>query len=124
MNIGDRVRIARKEKQLTQGQLAAKVGIRQPTLSDLENGESTSTTYLATIAAALGVSALWLETGKGPKVPEAAVNDESDELEKITQLMMLYRDATAGGRELILSTARNVAKRSSVAFIDAAADNS
>lgn len=111
MNIGDRVREARKEKGLSQGKLAAKVGIRQPTLSDLENGESSSTGHIAQIAAALDVSALWLETGRGPKHIGAASNDEDDELSKIVQLIALYKEATPGGRDLILTTASNVAKR-------------
>jgi phage repressor protein C with HTH and peptisase S24 domain len=56
---------------MTQRELAAKVGIKQPTLSELETGESAGTTNLASIAAALGVSALWLETGKGDSTVRA-----------------------------------------------------
>ena len=52
---------------MTQKELAAKVGIKQPTLSELETGESAGTTNVASLAAALGVSALWLETGKGER---------------------------------------------------------
>lgn len=120
MNIGDRVREARKEKGLSQGQLATRIGIRQPTLSDLENGESASTSHIAKIASVLEVSALWLETGRGPKNHVAAVNDEDDELGNVSQLIALYKEATTGGRELILTTARNVAKRGGA--IDVTAD--
>jgi len=67
MSIGERVREARKEAKLSQKDLAAKVGISQPTLSELERGDSRGTTSIATMAAALGVNALWLETGRGPK---------------------------------------------------------
>jgi phage repressor protein C with HTH and peptisase S24 domain len=47
------------------------VGIRQPTLSDLENDMSKGTTKLASIAKALNVRPYWLETGKGPMSAEA-----------------------------------------------------
>lgn len=65
MSIGTRIRDARKRAKLTQKQLADRVGMQQATLSQLETGESTGTTMIASFAAALGVSALWLETGKG-----------------------------------------------------------
>lgn len=67
MSIGKRVREARTDAKMSQAQLARKVGIRQPTLSDLERGESHRSANLASMAAALGVNALWLETGRGPK---------------------------------------------------------
>lgn len=67
MSIGERVREARKEAGITQQQLADKVGVSQPALSELENGDSYGTTRLAAIASVLGVSALWLETGRGQK---------------------------------------------------------
>ena len=67
MTIGDRVRQARSEAKLTQKALAARVGLTQPTLSDLESNNSKGTASIAQIAAVLGVSALWLETGKGTK---------------------------------------------------------
>ncbi len=67
MSIGTRIKEARRDKKLTQKQLADKVGIKQPTLSELENGDSAGTTMIASFAAALGVNALWLETGKGEK---------------------------------------------------------
>lgn len=37
----------------------------QATLSELETGESAGTTLIASLASALGVNPLWLETGKG-----------------------------------------------------------
>ena len=67
MSIGTRIKEARRDKKLTQKQLADKVGVKQPTLSELENGDSAGTTMVASFAAALGVNALWLETGKGEK---------------------------------------------------------
>lgn len=67
MSIGARVREARKEAKLSQKQLAVKVGMSQPAISELEKGESFGTKYVASIAAVLGINALWLEAGRGPK---------------------------------------------------------
>lgn len=71
MSIGKRLYEARKEAGLTQNQLALKSGVKQPTISELERGDSQSSGSLAQMAAALGVNALWLETGKGPKKSSA-----------------------------------------------------
>lgn len=70
MSIGSRIREARKAAKLTQKALASKVGMTQGALSELETGESQSSTLLPSMAAALGVSALWLETGKGAMAPD------------------------------------------------------
>lgn len=56
---------ARKAAKMTQVELAKRSGLNQSTISDLEVGKSQGTTYIATLAAALGVSAIWLEAGKG-----------------------------------------------------------
>lgn len=67
MSIGTRIKQLRKEAKLSQIELAERVGLKQSTISDLEVGKSTGTTYLAQIAQVLGVNALWLETGKGAR---------------------------------------------------------
>lgn len=83
MSIGKRIREARKDAKMSQQELAAKVGLKQGSLSELETGESTGTTLIATFAATLGVNALWLETGKGNKAdrkifPDYQVISEDD----------------------------------------------
>lgn len=65
--LGTRIRSARKEAGLTQVELARKVHITQPTLSDLENGHTDSTSSLVELAMALGVRPEWLATGKGDR---------------------------------------------------------
>lgn len=67
MSIGKRIKEARKDASLSQAELSQMVGIRQPTLSDLENDMSKGTTKLASIARVLKVNPYWLETGKGAK---------------------------------------------------------
>jgi transcriptional regulator with XRE-family HTH domain len=65
--LGDRIRTRRTELAMSQGQLAKQVGLTQPTISSLERNESKVTTSIGSIAHALHVSALWLETGFGDK---------------------------------------------------------
>ncbi len=73
--IGERIRTEREGQKLSRAELARAGGIAPTTLSDLELGSSKSTTALHRIAARLGVSAEWLETGRGPK--HAADEDEA-----------------------------------------------
>jgi phage repressor protein C with HTH and peptisase S24 domain len=80
MSIGNRMKQARKAAKMTQIELARKSGLNQSTISDLEVGKSQGTTYIATLAAALGVSALWLETGKGTMSPDSGTQPDLREL--------------------------------------------
>lgn len=75
MSIGNRVKQARKALNLTQTELAKRSNLKQSSISDLEVGKSQGTTYLASLAATLGVSALWLETGKGSMTGELSSAD-------------------------------------------------
>lgn len=109
MSIGKRIKEARKLRGLSQNELAAKIGIKQPTLSELESGESQGTTRLAQLAHALGVSPLWLETGRGPQdaassgegEPSAGSLDLRAETAKELQLLIVYRSANEREREAI-----------------------
>lgn len=71
MSIGKRIKEARLEAGLSQKALASKAGVSQPAISQLESGGSQTATSIGSMAAALGVNALWLETGKGSKRPTA-----------------------------------------------------
>lgn len=90
MSIGSRVREARVRAKLTQGQLAAKVGIKQGSLSELETGESVKTTHVVSLAAALGVDALWLETGKG--LPYPGDGDPAESKGRPARLILAFDD--------------------------------
>jgi SOS-response transcriptional repressor LexA len=70
MNFGQRLKAARKYAGLTQTTLATKVGMDQTTISDLERGKSSSSSFCASIAKTCGVDALWLETGQGDMRPK------------------------------------------------------
>lgn len=68
---------ARKAAKMTQVELAKRSGLNQSTISDLEVGKSQGTTYIATLASALGVNALWLETGKGAMTSDRTLESDS-----------------------------------------------
>ncbi|GAA8966704.1 hypothetical protein HpSP79_12440 [Helicobacter pylori] len=56
---------ARKQKQMSQAQLGKAIGKSQSAIAALETGRNKASTDIAKIANALGVSAIWLETGQG-----------------------------------------------------------
>ena len=63
---GKRLRVARREAKLTQKSLAAKVGVAQGTISELEKiGHGSAYSYQ--IAMACRVSPQWLATGEGDR---------------------------------------------------------
>lgn len=65
ITISDRLKAAREESGLTQGQLAVAAGVTQGTISNVESGLRKNPRELLAIAKALGVSPDWLKTGKG-----------------------------------------------------------
>lgn len=77
MEYKDRVKAARRHKKLTQLELSAAVGITQASVSDLERGKSVSSSYNARIAEVCGVSAVWLETGKGEMLVASGATDRA-----------------------------------------------
>lgn len=95
MSIGMRIKEARKEKGLSQQALAKAVGMRQPTLSALESGKTQSTSLIASFASKLGVNALWLETGRGPKYLEVS-EPQSPSEDEYTLVPILDVQAACG----------------------------
>ncbi|MFI2816785.1 LexA family protein [Vreelandella lionensis] len=77
MEFKDRLKKARKLAGLNQAELAQKIGVQQTSISDLERGKSKSTSFSTQIAHELGVSALWLATGKG-EMNAGAVSSATD----------------------------------------------
>lgn len=64
-SLADRIKAARKHANLTQLELAKKVGVSQPVISQLEKGENLQSVHLVKIASACNVRAEWLATGTG-----------------------------------------------------------
>jgi len=73
MTTGERVKMRRMELGLSQEKLGQRAGLTQPTISALEKNRAHTSGSLASIAAALGVSALWLESGRGEMVPAGTI---------------------------------------------------
>ncbi|WP_341496384.1 helix-turn-helix transcriptional regulator [Photobacterium damselae subsp. damselae] len=65
--LGQRIAIARKSRnpQMSQKELAEKIGMAQSTFSRLESGEASSSAYLVDIAMILEVNIEWLTKGLG-----------------------------------------------------------
>lgn len=66
--VSGRVRMARQRAGLTQQDLAERVGITQPSVSELERGDSQRSAYLPEIAVECGVDIHWLAFGDGAPV--------------------------------------------------------
>lgn len=108
MLIGQRVREARTAAGMTQPVLAALVGMSQAAISELETGASTTTGYTARLAAALGVVALWIETGRGPR--RAVSADSADDSANLALIVAAYRDSTKAGKAKILDASTSAEK--------------
>jgi|GEM_PF-3128610 len=63
--LGQRIKKCRKEKRLSQHELAAACGVSQQLISFLENGKVESTTEIFTFAKVLSVHPHWLAKGEG-----------------------------------------------------------
>lgn len=59
----ERLKRALKDKHMTQKELAERIGVTQQTIGHLCSGRSTGSKHTPTIAAALGIDPVWLETG-------------------------------------------------------------
>lgn len=76
MRLGDRLLNAMKERGWSEGELARRAGLKQPTVHRIISGQSKDPRYanVQSLAKALGVSPEWLRDGKGDastsKLPE------------------------------------------------------
>src|SRR5436190_2076184 len=95
MVIAARLRGAREQAGLTQGQVARLLGLHRPSISEMEAGRrSVSAEELATLADTYGVSAAWLLDGEAGDVSRvryemAARKLSSMRPEDLDQLMQL-----------------------------------
>ncbi len=68
MKIGHRIKESRALKQISQGELARRLGVTQPSISDWENGKTEpSVDNMRTLAVELEVYFEWLATGRGAR---------------------------------------------------------
>lgn len=88
--LGDRLRAWRKSVSLKGYQLAKKINITGPALSELESNKSLpSARTLAQLAKNSNLNILWLLTGEGEMCREEPTNDEEDDSE-FPELKDLY----------------------------------
>lgn len=90
----DRVEKVLKEKGITKAELAEKVGIRRPTLSEWKkNGAIPSGDVCLRIAGYLGVSAEWLISGReAEERPERITPEERGLLAELRSLSPAQRE--------------------------------
>lgn len=102
--VGARVARIRRERRMSQGALAAKVGVEPESISRCETGASSlSLSNLVRVSQALGVSLGDLLDGARP-VPAAPERPD------VVELVRLYDGLDDGGRMLVMNVAREVAR--------------
>lgn len=81
VDIGQRVKMMRKSLGMTQADLAQKVGIKQPSLSYIENNpsEEIKQSTIRALAKALNTNTNWLATGKGSPSPVQTTSPDESE---------------------------------------------
>jgi transcriptional regulator with XRE-family HTH domain len=99
MDIGTRIRTARKDKGISQAVIARRIGISVAAVSNWETGKNDlSGDSLIAVAAILGVSPAWLQTGRGEQSPGTQIQEyqsPEDELSHQERAMVeLFRVLT------------------------------
>lgn len=74
--LGDRIKMLRKDRDWTQGQLATYAGVKRSWLSNVESGEidNPRAEYLGKIATSLAVSVEYLTTGRSAGPDEIVIS--------------------------------------------------
>ncbi|MDR3537359.1 MAG: helix-turn-helix transcriptional regulator [Acetobacteraceae bacterium] len=102
--IGARIRDVRREKGMTQDQLATAIGVSRSAVAQWETGRAGQITgNLTRIASTLDVGVEYLMYGEDKRSPSHV--GSGDEL----ALLRLYRECSPEDRQLLLRTARRLA---------------
>jgi transcriptional regulator with XRE-family HTH domain len=105
-DIGTRIRAARRDRGLTQDELADQVGVSRSAVAQWETGRTGQVTgNLSRIADVLEVSVEYLMHGDDKRA--AGEVQQGDEL----ALLRLYRECDPEDRQMLLRTARRLARR-------------
>lgn len=73
-SLAERTRISREKIELSQQQLADKVGVSQQSIAKIENGETLQPRKIKQLADVLGVTVNWLQFGVGEPTGTGEVN--------------------------------------------------
>lgn len=84
MNYGDRLRLARKHKKLSQTALATISGVKQGTISKIERNEQNYSGFDAQLSDALDIHAMWLKTEEKKFAPDWLNNTSFDKIQELT----------------------------------------
>jgi len=105
-DIGSRIRATRRDRNLTQDELAHQIGVSRSAVAQWETGRTGQITgNLSRIAGALEVGVEYLVYGEDKRAPAEA--RQGDEL----ALLRLYRECEPEDRQMLLRTARRLARR-------------
>lgn len=104
--LGSRVSALRKDKKLTQDELAKLVGVTQGAIAQIENNmrKTISAPTLLKLAAALEANPEWILTGKGDPKAMPQVSQEST-----TELVGLFEGMTEANKAALLAAAKALA---------------
>jgi transcriptional regulator with XRE-family HTH domain len=104
--IGSRIRIMRRDRGITQDELADQVGVSRSAVAQWETGRAGQVTgNLSRIAEILGVSVEYLLYGDDKRAPMNV--QQGDEL----ALLRLYRECDPEDRQTVLRLCRRLARR-------------
>ncbi len=106
--LGGRLKWLREARKMTQVQLAAKVGITQASISEIERGRShaPSAPNLLRLAAALEASPLWLVSGEGDPVTYIASDDKVTA--QAAELALIYENLTPEAQAALMAIAKTL----------------
>ncbi len=118
--LGERLTEARKLRRFSQVSLAKAAGLAQPSISELESGETKeiSGPALIAISHALNVRPAWLVTGKEPMEPVLEVAPQLSFKMEEAQAVKNLRDALPEWRRYVLSLAMTTDRERQRLFLD------
>ena len=96
--LSERLTSLMNEKGISQAELARLIGIKQPSVFKILNGETRNPKKILEIATALGVNAHWLKTGEGERDADVVrvVNLQEPIGENTIRIEILDVEASAG----------------------------
>lgn len=102
--LAERLRSVREELGYNKAELKRRAGLGSAsTITELENGTISQSPQIPKIAAALGVEAVWLQSGRGPKHRGKASPLEDIDAARIAELyLQLSPSRRAAAEQLLL----------------------
>jgi len=89
MNIGERITALRKERSISQAELAGKLGVSRQAVSKWEQGSSSpDTAKLIQLAELLGTDVEYLATGTSPE-PKSVVLNVVETVERVEEKVVI-----------------------------------